>query len=108
MIIKEFDRKGCARRIQRVMKERKLKRKDLADALCLSTASADHYIYQGVCFIGELVRVAEFLGVSLDWLCGRTEWRWQYVYGAKLVEAELGGDSDNQGDVHGRDVQVAE
>ena len=72
MIIKEFDRKGCAERIQRVMKERKLKRKDLADALCLSTASADHYIYQGVCFIGELIRVADFLGVSLDWLCGRT------------------------------------
>lgn len=75
MIFKEFDRKGCARRIQAVMKERKLKRKDLADALCLSTASADHYIYQGVCFIGELIRVADWLDVSLDWLCGRSEQR---------------------------------
>ena len=108
MIIKEFDRKGCAERIRTVMREKGLTRKDMAEALCLSVESANHYVYQGVCFIGELIRVADFLGVSLDWLCGRTEWRWRYVYGAQWMEAEFGGDGDREGDVHGCDVQVAE
>lgn len=61
-------------RLQKIMDERGVSAKDLEDTGIISASSIKSYVDgEVVPNLRTLCRVAEFLNVSIDWLCGVNE-----------------------------------